>query len=29
VQDYKGAANAFREALQLDPESEEIKEELR
>jgi cytochrome c-type biogenesis protein CcmH/NrfG len=29
VKDYEGAADAFREALQLDPNNEEIKEELR
>jgi hypothetical protein len=29
AQNYVGAADAFREALQLDPKSEEIKEALR
>jgi tetratricopeptide (TPR) repeat protein len=29
MKDYEGAADAFREALQLDPNNEEIKEELR
>jgi cytochrome c-type biogenesis protein CcmH/NrfG len=29
VQDYEDAADAFREALQLDPKSEEIREALR
>jgi cytochrome c-type biogenesis protein CcmH/NrfG len=29
VQDHEGATDAFREALQLDPKSEEIREALR
>jgi cytochrome c-type biogenesis protein CcmH/NrfG len=29
AQDYKGAADAFREALQLDPKNEDIKKALR